>query len=100
MYAHPRRNLGKEFKSNAEPALKSVISKGQCEESLLLAAKYGLYTNDDSYEFLKKNFRSGAIVYDAQFKAPSSRGPPHPALLTHTGAPHAGNMSIPTAYFY
>jgi len=60
----------KEFKSSAKPALKfRYLEKDDARKSLLLAAKYGLYTNDDSYEFLKKNFGAEAIVYDAQFKA-------------------------------
>ena len=60
----------KEFKFSAKPPLKfRYIEKDDSKKSLLLAARYGLYSNDDSYEFLKKNFGAEAIVYDAQFKA-------------------------------
>jgi hypothetical protein len=60
----------KEFKFNAKTSLKiRYIEKDDAKKSLLLAAKYGLYSNNDSYEFLRTNFGAEAIVYDAQFKA-------------------------------
>ena len=60
----------KEFKSSAKPAVKfRYLEKDDSRKSLLLAARYGLYSNDDSYEFLKKNFGAEVIAYDAQFKA-------------------------------
>ncbi len=45
------------------------IEKDDAKKSLLLAAKCGLYSKDDTYDFLKANFGAEAIVYDAQFKA-------------------------------
>jgi hypothetical protein len=60
----------KEFKSSATPVLKfRYVEKNDSKKSLLLAARYGLYSNDDSYEFLTKNFGAEAITYDARFKA-------------------------------
>jgi hypothetical protein len=60
----------KEFKFSAKPTLKfRYLERAEAKKSLLLAARYGLYSNDDSYEFLKKNFGAEAIVYDAPFKA-------------------------------
>ena len=60
----------KEFKFSTKPTFKfRYIEKEDAKKSLLLAAKYGLYSNDDSYAFLKENFGAEAIVYDTQFKA-------------------------------
>jgi hypothetical protein len=60
----------KEFKFSQKPPFKlRYVEKGDTKKSLLLGARYGLYSNADSYEFLKKNFGAEAIVYDAQFKA-------------------------------
>ncbi|MGA8271961.1 MAG: hypothetical protein WB919_10430 [Candidatus Sulfotelmatobacter sp.] len=60
----------KEFKFSAKTSAKiRYVEKSDAAKSLLLAAKYGLYSNDDSYEFLKANFSAEVIVYDAQFKA-------------------------------
>ncbi|HEV3042075.1 MAG TPA: hypothetical protein VHA33_30220 [Candidatus Angelobacter sp.] len=60
----------KEFKFSAKPAFQlQYLEKPDARKSLLLAAKYGLYSNDDSYAFLKKNFGAEAIVYDAEFKS-------------------------------
>jgi hypothetical protein len=60
----------KEFKFSTKPPLKfRYIDKADAMKSLLLAARYGLYSNNDSYQFLKTNFGAEPIVYDAQFKA-------------------------------
>lgn len=65
----------KEFKFSAKPSLKlRYLERADAERSLLLAARYGLYSNDQVYEFLKQNFAAEAIVYDAQFKATLQRG--------------------------
>jgi hypothetical protein len=60
----------KEFKSSAKPAFTfRYVEKEESKKSLLLAARYGLYSNDDSYEFLRKQFNAEVIAYDANFKA-------------------------------
>jgi len=60
----------KEFRFSSEPPIKfRFINKAESEQSLLLAARYGLYSNDDSYDFLEKNFKASPTVYDAPFKA-------------------------------
>jgi len=59
-----------EFKGNANPRLKiKFIDKAESEKSLFLAARFGLYSNDDYYEFLRKNFNAEMFVYDDAFKS-------------------------------
>jgi hypothetical protein len=71
----------KEFKFSAKPPLKfRYVEKDSSKKSLLLAARYGLYSNDDSYEFLQQNFGAESIVYDAQFKATVKPGTFHTPL--------------------
>jgi hypothetical protein len=56
----------KEFKGIANPRLKiKFVDKTESEKSLFLAARFGLYSNDDYYEFLRKNFNAETLVYDA-----------------------------------
>ena len=60
----------KEFKFSQKPPFRlRYLEKDEATKSLLLGARYGLYSNADSYEFLKTNFGAEHIVYDAQFKA-------------------------------
>jgi hypothetical protein len=59
-----------EFKLNAKSSLKfRYLQKAEAERSLLLAARFGLYSNEDIYRFLQKNFCAEPIVYDAEFKS-------------------------------
>jgi hypothetical protein len=52
----------KEFKFSTKPSLKfRYIEKADAKKSLLLAARFGIYSNDDSYVFLKENFGAEAI---------------------------------------
>jgi hypothetical protein len=63
-------------------------------------AKYGLYSNDDSYEFLRKNFGAEAIVYDAQFKASLKPRTFHtPLSLTAYGCSQTRQHVHSRAYF-
>src|SRR5258708_27770640 len=64
----------KEFKGIANPRVKiKFLDKAESEKSLFLAARFGLYSSDDYYEFLRKNFNAETLVYDAAFR--SSRWP-------------------------
>jgi hypothetical protein len=64
----------KEFKGIANPRVKiKFVEKTESEKSLFLAARFGLYSNGDYYEFLRKNFNAETLVYDAAFR--SSRWP-------------------------
>ncbi len=59
-----------EFKGNQNPRVKSRFpEKTASEASLFLAARYGFYPNDTTYEFLTKNFAAESIAYDAAFKS-------------------------------
>jgi hypothetical protein len=65
----------KEFKFSAKPPFKfRFFEKNDAKKSLLLAAWYGLYSNEDSYESLKKSFSAEAITYDANFKSTLKAG--------------------------
>ena len=64
----------KEFKGIANPRFKiKFVDKAESKESLFLAARFGFYSGDDYYEFLRKNFNAETLVYDAGFR--SSRWP-------------------------
>jgi hypothetical protein len=64
----------KEFKGTANPRFKiKFVDKTESLKSLFLAARFGLHTNDDYYEFLRNNFNAETLVYDADFR--SSRWP-------------------------
>jgi hypothetical protein len=64
----------KEFKGIANPRLKiKFVDKAESEKSLFLAARFGLYSGDDYYEFLRKTFNAETLIYDAAFR--SSRWP-------------------------
>jgi hypothetical protein len=64
----------KEFKSTANPRFKiKFMDKAESKKSLFLSARFGLYSNDDRYEFLRRNFNAELLVYDAAFR--SSRWP-------------------------
>jgi hypothetical protein len=60
----------REFKGNQSPRIKLRFpEKAASEASLFLAARYGMYSNDDAYEFLTSNFAAESFTYNAQFKA-------------------------------
>ncbi len=67
----PLRDLWeKEFKGFDKPRFKiRVVEKAEAEKSLLLAARFGLYSSDEYYEFLKLNFKAEPLVYDATLSA-------------------------------
>ena len=60
----------KELKVVASPRFKlRFIEKREAEKSLFLAARFGLYSTEESYEFLRKNFNAEGLVYDATFRS-------------------------------
>ncbi len=60
----------KEFKGIANPRFKiKFVDKAESEKSLFLAARFGLYSSDNYYEFLRKNFNAEMFVYDAVFRS-------------------------------
>jgi hypothetical protein len=60
----------KEFKVAASPRIKlRFIEKAEAQGSLFLAARFGLYSSGEYYEFLRKNFHGETLVYDAAFRA-------------------------------
>src|SRR5438132_45811 len=60
----------KEFKAVTSPRFKLMfLEKVEAEKSLFLAARFGLYSSDEYYEFLRKNFNAGTLVYDAAFRS-------------------------------
>ena len=60
----------KEFKGVASPRFTlKFVEKAEAEKSLFLAARFGLYSSDEYYEFLCKNFNAGALMYDAEFRS-------------------------------
>src|SRR5579863_5848860 len=66
----------KEFKGISDPRLKiKFLDKTKSESSLLLAARFGLYSNDDSYEFMARNFGAATLDYDGEFR--TSHWPPN-----------------------
>ena len=59
-----------EFKFSSKPPIKvRYPEKSEAEKSLLIAAHFGLYANDDSYEFLRERFSATSFTYDAAFKS-------------------------------
>jgi hypothetical protein len=71
----------REFKGNQSPRVKlRFLDKATSETSLFLAARYGLYSNDNAYEFLEKNFAAESFTYDAEFKAALKPGSFHSPL--------------------
>lgn len=64
-----------EFKFSAKPPVNVRFSeKAEAEKSLLLAARFGIYSNDDSYEFLRERFGATSFTYDAAFKSAMKGG--------------------------
>lgn len=60
----------KEFKGVASPRFTlRFVERAEAEKSLFLAARFGLYSSDEYYEFLSKNFNAGTFVYDAAFRS-------------------------------
>jgi hypothetical protein len=59
-----------EFKFSTTPPIKFRFpEKAEAEKSLLIAARFGLYANDNSYEFLRERFGATSFTYDAAFKS-------------------------------
>ena len=59
----------KEFKGIVNPRLKiKFLGKAKSESSLLLAARFGMHSNDDSYEFIANNFGAETLDYDGEFR--------------------------------
>jgi transposase InsO family protein len=59
-----------EFKFSTTPPIKFRFpEKADAESSLLVAARFGLYANEDSYEFLRERFAATSFTYDATFKS-------------------------------
>jgi hypothetical protein len=53
----------KEFRNVAQPSFKlRYMKKANCEGSVLLAARFGLYEREDHYEFLRKTFKAEEIT--------------------------------------
>lgn len=60
----------KEFKGAASPRFKlKFAQKTEAMKSLFVAARFGLYSGEEYYEFLRKNFNAEELVYDASFRA-------------------------------
>jgi hypothetical protein len=60
----------KEFRGTDNPRLKiKYIEKTEAEKSLFLAARFGLYTSNDYYEFLQRNFKAETLIYDETFRS-------------------------------
>jgi hypothetical protein len=59
----------KEFKGITNPRFKiKFVEKTESEKSLFLAGRFGLYSSDDYYEFLRKSFDAETLVYDSAFR--------------------------------
>lgn len=60
----------KEFRGVASPRFKlKFVEKAEAQKSLFLSARFGLYSSDEYYEFLGKNFNAKSFVYDAAFRS-------------------------------
>ena len=59
----------REFKFNPRaPSDIRFIENRQSEASVFLAARFGLYANEESYDTLKRYFGATPVLYDASFK--------------------------------
>ena len=59
-----------EFKFSAKPPVKVLFAdKTESKQSLLQAARFGMYSNDESYEFLRESFSATRFTYDVGFKS-------------------------------
>lgn len=59
-----------EFKFSTTPPIQVRFpEKAEAEKSLLIAARFGLYANHNSYEFLRERFSAKSFTYDAAFKS-------------------------------
>ncbi len=59
----------KEFKGFENPRVKiKFVEKSEARKSLLLSAQFGLYPNDDFYDFLRKNFKAEQLAHNAAFR--------------------------------
>jgi hypothetical protein len=73
--------MDREFKGNQSPRIKlRFLEKAVSEASLFLAAHYGMYLNNDTYEFLIKTFAAESITYNAEFKSSLNPGAFHSPL--------------------
>ena len=60
----------KEFKGFDNPRVKvRYVEKSEAEKSLLLAARFGLYSSNDYYDFLQRNFKAEPMAYDGVFRS-------------------------------
>ncbi|WP_058187312.1 hypothetical protein [Terracidiphilus gabretensis] len=58
----------REFKGNQSPRIKlRFLEEAVSEASLFLAAHYGMYLNNDTYQSLTKTFAAESITYNAEF---------------------------------
>jgi hypothetical protein len=65
----------REFKFSVKPpANVRYAVKSEAEQSLLLAARFGMYSNDDGYAFLRERFGAVGFTYDSAFKSAMKRG--------------------------
>jgi hypothetical protein len=71
----------REFKGVSSPRFKlKFVDKAETEKSLFLAARFGLYSSDEYYEFLRKNFSAETFSYDAAFRSTRWPGDFQPLL--------------------
>ena len=56
------------FSSQTPPALR-YLEKSQSETSAFLAARFGLYANEESYDTLNRHFGAKAVQYNTAFKS-------------------------------
>lgn len=60
----------KEFKGVANSRFKlRFLEKTEAEKSLFLATRFGLYSSNEYYDFLRKNFNAEILKYDAVFRS-------------------------------
>jgi hypothetical protein len=60
----------REFKGVPKPRLTiKFVDKTESEKSLFLAARFGLYSNDEYYENLRHSFGAETLVYDTAFRS-------------------------------
>jgi hypothetical protein len=60
----------KEFKGVVKPRLKlKFVARTEAQKSLFRAARFGLYSSDEYYDFLSKNFKAEILVDDAAFRS-------------------------------
>jgi hypothetical protein len=91
----------REFKGNLSPRIKlRFLEKAASETSLFLAARYGMYSNDHTYEFLTKNFAAESFIYNAEFKAALKPGAFHSPLSVTRFHCIAGRQHVHSHAFF